>query len=73
MDLALKPSFTYWPNKTAPDGTNAGFQDALVAVGKPEDDARRWTTCEVLISDPTAMRSSTRFVGQPTLVPVLAY
>lgn len=73
MDLALKTSFTYWPNKTASDGTNVGFQDALRAAGNPEEDARRQTACEVLISDPTAGRSSTRFGGHPTLVSVLAY
>ena len=73
VTVAPKTIFSYWPNKTAPDGTAADLQAALIAAGKLEDEARRRTTCEVSSADPIAVRGYTRFGGQPTLVPVTAY
>ena len=73
VEVAPKTIFSYWPNKTASDGMDADLQAALIAAGKPEDEARRRTTCEVSSADPIAVRGYTRFGGQPTLVPVPAY
>ena len=73
VEVAPKTIFTYWPNKTATDGTAADLQAALIAAGKPPEEARRRTTCEVSSADPIAVRGYTRFNGQPTLVPVPAY
>ena len=70
VTVAPKTIFSYWPNKTAPDGTAADLQAALIAAGKPEDEARRRTTCEVFSADPLTVRGYTLFGGQPTLVPV---
>ena len=70
VEVAPKTIFSYWPNKTAPDGTDADLQAALIAAGKPEDEARRRTTCEVFSPDPLTVRGYTLFGGQPTLVPV---
>ena len=70
VTVAPKTIFSYWPNKTAPDGTDADLQAALIAAGKPEDEARRRTTCEVFSPDPLTVRGYTLFGGQPTLVPV---
>ena len=70
VTVAAKTIFTYWPNKTAPDGTAADLHAALVAAGKPEEEARRRTTCEVFSPDPLTVRGYTLFGGQPTLVPV---
>ena len=70
VEVGPKTIFSYWPNKTAPDGTDADLQAALVAAGKPEDEARRRTTCEVFSPDPLTVRGYTLFGGQPTLVPV---
>ena len=70
VTVAPKTIFSYWPNKTAPDGTDADLQEALIAAGKPEDEARRRTTCEVFSPDPLTVRGYTLFGGQPTLVPV---
>ena len=72
VEVAPKTIFSYWPNKTV-DGMSANLQDALIAAGKLEDEARRRTTCEVSSADPIAVRGYTRFNGQPTLVPVTAY
>ena len=72
VEVAPKTIFTYWPNKTV-DGLSANLQDALIAAGKPPEEARRRTTCEVSSADPIAVRGYTRFGGQPTLVPVTAY
>ena len=72
VEVGPKTIFSYWPNKTV-DGTTADLQAALIAAGKPEDEARRRTTCEVFSADPIAVRGYTRFGGQPTLVPVPAY
>ena len=70
VEVAPKTIFSYWPNKTAPDGTDDDLQAALIAAGKPEDEARRRTTCEVFSPDPLTVRGYTLFGGQPTLVPV---
>ena len=70
VTVAPKTIFSYWPNKTATDGTAADLQAALIAAGKPEDEARRRTTCEVFSPDPLTVRGYTLFGGQPTLVPV---
>ena len=72
VEVGPKMIFSYWPNKTV-DGLNADLQAALIAADKPEDEARRRTTCEVTSADPIAVRGYTRFNGQPTLVPVTAY
>ena len=72
VEVAPKTIFSYWPNKTV-DGLSANLQDALIAAGKPPEEARRRTTCEVSSADPIAVRGYTRFGGQPTLVPVPAY
>ena len=72
VEIAPKTIFSYWPNKTV-DGLSADLQAALIAAGKPEDEVRRRTTCEVSSADPIAVRGYTRFAGQPTLVPVTAY
>ena len=72
VEVAPKTIFSYWPNKTV-DGMTANLQAALIAAGKPEEEARRRTTCEVSSADPIAVRGYTRFNGQPTLVPVTEY
>ena len=72
VEVGPKTIFSYWPNKTV-DDLSANLQAALMAMGKPEDEARRRTTCEVSSADPIAVRGYTRFAGQPTLVPVTAY
>ena len=72
VEVAAKTIFSYWPNKTV-GGLSADLQAALIAAGKPEEEARRRTTCEVSSADPIAVRGYTRFGGQPTLVPVTAY
>ena len=68
VEVALKTIFSYWPNKTV-DGLSANLQDALIAAGKPVEEARRRTTCEVFSPDPLTVRGYTLF-GDPTLVPV---
>ena len=73
VEVAPKTIFTYWPNKTATDGTAADLQAALIAAGKTVEEARRRTTCEVSSADPIAVRGYTRFNGQPTVIPVTAY
>ena len=69
VEVAPKTIFSYWPNKTASDGTDADLQAALIIAGKPEDEARRRTTCEVFSPDPLTVRGYTLF-GELTLVPV---
>lgn len=58
--VAPKTIFSYWPSKTAPDGTSDNLQAALMNEGKTEEEARRRTTCEVSSSDPVAVRGYTR-------------
>ena len=73
-----------WPVEVAPktlfyyreyfdDDTDPSLEAALIAAGKPEDEARRRTTCEVSSADPIAVRGYTRFNGQSPFVPVTAY
>ena len=68
VEVAPKTIFTYWPNKMV-GGLSANLQDALMAAGKPPEEARRRTTCEVFSPDPLTVRGYTLF-GDPTLVPV---
>ena len=69
-DVAVAPEtiFTYWPNRTAADGTRADFEAALIAAGKEEAEARRRTTCQVFSTDPVDVRGYTRLGGE--VVPV---
>lgn len=71
VEVAPKTIFSYWPNKTV-DGLSANLQDAFIAAGKPPEEARRRTTCEVFSPDPLTVRGYTLFEDQ-TLVPVTAY
>ena len=56
VDVAPKTIFSYWPGRTAPDGTSDNLQAALIATGKTEEETRRRTTCEVSSPDPVAVR-----------------
>ncbi len=69
-DVAVAPEtiFTYWPGRTAADGTRADFEAALIAAGKAEAEARRRTTCQVFSTDPVDVRGYTRLGGE--VVPV---
>ena len=69
-DVAVAPEtiFTYWPDRTAADGTRADFEAALIAAGKAEAEARRQTTCQVFSTDPVDVRGYTRLGGE--VVPV---
>lgn len=60
VDVAPKTIFSYWPGKTAPDGTSDNLQAALMNEGKTAEEARRRTTCEVSSPDPVAVRGYTR-------------
>lgn len=73
VDVEPKTIFSYWPNKTADEGTPADLQAALIAAGKTEAEARRRTTCEVFSDGDLAVRGYTLFGGQPTLIPVAIY
>ena len=59
VEVAPKTIFSYWPGRTASDGTSDNLQAALIATGKTEE-ARRRTTCEVSSPDPVAVRGYTR-------------
>ena len=72
VDVASKTIFSYWPDKTAPDGTSANLEAALIDAGKTREEARRRTTCEVFSLDPIAVRGYTRF-SSDVLVPVAVY
>ena len=69
-DVAVAPEtiFTYWPDRTAADGTRADFEAALIAAGRAEAEARRQTTCQVFSTDPVDVRGYTRLGGE--VVPV---
>ena len=73
VTVTPKTIFSYWPNKTADNGTAADLEATLIAQGKTEEEARRRTTCEVFSPDPVAVRGYTLFGGQPTLIPVAIY
>ena len=60
VDVTPKTIFSYWPGKTAPDGTSDNLQAALMNEGKTAEEARRRTTCEVSSPDPVAVRGYTR-------------
>lgn len=72
VEVGPKTIFSYWPAKTADDGSSANLQAALMNAGKTEEEARRRTTCEVFSPDPLAVRGYTRF-GTETLIPVAVY
>jgi len=72
VDVTPQTIFSYWPEKTAPNGSSADLQAALMEAGKTEAEARRRTTCEVFSLDPLAVRGYTRF-GNDTLIPVAVY
>lgn len=72
VEVGPKTIFSYWPGKTADDGSSANLQAALMNEGKTEEEARRRTTCEVFSPDPLAVRGYTRF-GTETLIPVAMY
>lgn len=73
VDMEPKTIFSYWPNKTADDGSSADLQAALMDAGKTEEEALRRTTCEVSSVGNLAVRGYTRFGGDPTLIPVAVY
>ena len=74
-DVAVprETGFSYWPGRTADDGTSADLQAALMDAGKTEAEARRRTTCTVYSTHPIAVRGYTRFGGDPALIPVAVY
>lgn len=74
-DVAVprETGFSYWPGRTADDGTSADLQAALMDAGKTEAEARRRTTCVVYSTNPIAVRGYTRFGGDPALIPVAVY
>ena len=69
-DVEWEPGriFTYWPNKTHPDGSSDNFEAALVDAGLSAGAARRRTTCVVRSDDPVEARAYTRLGGE--IVPV---
>ena len=69
-DVSVAPEtiFTYWPDKTAADGTAADLVAALIGAGKAEAEAQRRTTCQVFSTDPVDVRGYTRVGG--AVVPV---
>ena len=68
VNVAPETIVSYWPGRTATDGTPADFEAALVAAGKTAAEARRRTTCRVFSPDPVDARAYTRVGGG--LVPV---
>ena len=68
VEVAPETIVSYWPGRTAADGTSADFAAALVAAGRPEAEAGQRTTCRVFSPDPLEVRAYTR-VGQD-VVPV---
>jgi len=73
VSVPRETGFSYWPGRTADDGTSADLQAALMDAGKTEAEARRRTTCPVYSTNPIAVRGYTRFGGDPTLIPVAVY
>ena len=69
-DVAVAPetTFSYWPGRTAADGTPADLAAALTAAGKTAAEARRRTTCQVFSADPVEVRAYTRIAED--VVPV---
>ena len=68
VNVAPETIVTYWPGRTATDGTPADFAAALIGAGKPEAEARRRTTCQVFSTDPVDVRGYTQVGG--AVVPV---
>ena len=68
MEVAPETIVSYWPGRTAPDGTPDNLAAALVAAGKTEAEARRRTTCQVFSADPVDVRGYTQ-LGE-TVIPV---
>ena len=68
VEVAPETIFSYWPGRTAPDGTSDNLAAALIAAGKTDADARQRTTCQVFSTDPVDVRGYTR-LGE-TIVPV---
>ena len=68
VDVAPETIFSYWPGRTAADGTSANLAAALVAAGKTEAEAQRRTTCQVFSADPVDVRGYTQL--DETVVPV---
>ena len=68
VEVAPETIVSYWPGRTAADGTSADFAAALVAAGRPEAEAGQRTTCRVFSPDPLEVRAYTR-IGQD-VVPV---
>ncbi len=68
VDVAPETIFSYWPGRTAPDGTPDNLAAALVAAGKPAAEAQRRTTCQVFSADPVDVRGYTQL--DETVIPV---
>ena len=68
VEVAPETIFSYWPGRTAPDGTSDNLAAALVAAGKTEAGARRRTTCQVFSADPVDVRGYTQL--DETVIPV---
>ena len=68
VDVASETIFSYWPGRTAADGTPDNLAAALVAAGKTTVEARRRTTCQVFSADPMDVRGYTQL--DETVVPV---
>ena len=68
VNVAPETIFSYWPGRTAADGTPADLVAALVGAGKTEADAQRRTTCQVFSTDPVDVRGYTQLGG--AVVPV---
>ena len=68
VDVAPETIVSYWPGRTAADGTSDNLAAALVAAGKTEAAARGRTTCQVFSTDPVDVRGYTQ-LGE-TVIPV---
>ncbi len=68
VDVAPETIFSYWPGRTAADGTPDNLAAALVVAGKAEAEARRRTTCQVFSADPVDVRGYTQL--DETVIPV---
>ena len=67
-EVAPETIMSYWPGRTAADGTSDNLAAALVAAGKTEAEAWRRTTCQVFSADPVDVRGYTQ-LGE-TIIPV---
>ena len=73
VTVPRETGFSYYPSKTADDGSSADLQAALMDAGKTEAEVRRRTTCEVWSPTDVAVRGYTRFGGDQALIPVAVY